>query len=59
MVVPSFVRQALAGEPITVYGDGRQQRCFCHVKDVVRAMADLMETDEAVGEVFNIGSTEE
>ena len=59
MVVPSVVRQALAGEPITVHGDGRQQRCFCHVKDVVRAMADLMESDRAVGEVFNIGSTEE
>ena len=59
MVVPSVVRQALAGEPITVHGDGRQQRCFCHVKDVVRAMADLMENDQAVGEVFNIGSTEE
>jgi UDP-glucose 4-epimerase len=59
MVVPSFVRQALGGEPITVYGDGKQRRCFCHVKDVVRGMADLMETREAVGEVFNIGSTEE
>jgi len=59
MVIPSFVRQALAGEPITVHGDGEQQRCFCHVKDVVRAMADLMETDAAVGEVFNVGSTEE
>jgi UDP-glucose 4-epimerase len=59
MVVPSFVRQALAGEPITVHGDGKQQRCFCHVKDVVKAMADLMQTEEAVGEVFNIGSTEE
>ncbi|MET0512154.1 MAG: GDP-mannose 4,6-dehydratase [Thermoleophilaceae bacterium] len=59
MVVPSVVRQALAGEPITVHGDGRQQRCFCHVKDVVRAMADLMDNDRAVGEVFNIGSTEE
>ena len=59
MVVPSFVRQALSGDPITVYGDGRQRRCFCHVKDVIRAMADLMETDKAVGEVFNIGATEE
>jgi UDP-glucose 4-epimerase len=59
MVVPSFVRQALAGEPITVHGDGKQQRCFCHVKDVVKAMADLMQTEEAVGEVFNIGSTDE
>src|SRR5215207_6616955 len=59
MVVPSFVRQALAGEPITVYGDGHQRRCFCHVKDVVRALADLMDSDTAAGEVFNVGSTEE
>jgi UDP-glucose 4-epimerase len=59
MVVPTFVRQALAGEPITVHGDGEQRRCFCHVDDVARALADLMETDEAVGEVFNIGSSEE
>ena len=43
MVVPSFVRQALAGEPITVHGDGEQRRCFCHVADVVTAIADLME----------------
>jgi UDP-glucose 4-epimerase len=59
MVVPSFVRQALAGEPLTVHGDGEQRRCFCHVKDVVRAVATLMRTDRAVGQVFNIGSTEE
>jgi UDP-glucose 4-epimerase len=59
MVVPSFVREALAGEPITVYGDGQQRRCFCHVRDVVDAMVALMDTDAAVGEVFNIGSTEE
>jgi len=59
MVIPSFVRQALAGRPITVYGDGTQQRCFCHVKDVVRALADLMLRDGVYGEVFNIGSTEE
>jgi UDP-glucose 4-epimerase len=59
MVIPNFVRQALAGEPITVHGDGSQRRCFCHVKDVVRAIADLMNTEAAVGEVFNIGSTEE
>jgi UDP-glucose 4-epimerase len=59
MVVPTFVRQALAGEPITVHGDGRQRRCFCHVTDVVRALADVMEIEQAVGEVFNIGSTEE
>src|SRR5215212_2265630 len=42
MVIPNFVRQALRGEEITVYGDGEQRRCFCHVGDVVRAMADLM-----------------
>jgi UDP-glucose 4-epimerase len=59
MVVPSFVRQALAGRPITVYGDGTQQRCFCHVTDVVRALCDLMVRDDVYGEVFNIGSTEE
>jgi UDP-glucose 4-epimerase len=59
MVVPTFVRQALAERPITVFGDGTQQRCFCHVKDVVRALADLMSSDEHFGEVFNIGSHEE
>jgi UDP-glucose 4-epimerase len=59
MVVPTFVRQAMAEEPITVFGDGSQRRCFCHVKDVVRAMADLMTSDEHFGEVFNIGSDEE
>lgn len=59
MVVPTFVRQALAGEPITVFGDGTQQRCFCHVKDVVCALATLMERSDLSGEVFNIGSTEE
>ena len=59
MVVPSFVRQALAEDSITVYGDGDQRRCFCHVADVVRALADLMEDETAHGEVFNIGSTEE
>jgi UDP-glucose 4-epimerase len=59
MVVPRFVRQALADEPITVFGDGEQRRCFCHVKDVVCALADLMEREDHFGEVFNIGSTEE
>jgi len=59
MVVPSFVRQALAGRPITVYGDGTQQRCFCHVADVVQALCDLMSREDLYGEVFNIGSTEE
>ncbi|MGI8874298.1 MAG: GDP-mannose 4,6-dehydratase [Egibacteraceae bacterium] len=59
MVIPTFVRQALAGQPIRVYGDGTQQRCFCHVRDVVRAIADLMLTGEAHGQVVNIGATEE
>ena len=56
MVVPRFVRQALEGDPITVYGDGEQVRCFTHVADVVGAVATLMECDTAVGEIFNIGS---
>lgn len=59
MVVPSFVRQALLGDPITVYGDGTQQRCFCHVADVVNALIGLMRTEDAYGQVFNVGSTEE
>jgi UDP-glucose 4-epimerase len=59
MVVPTFARQALTSEAITVFGDGNQRRCFCHVKDVARALADLMERDDLFGEVFNIGSTEE
>jgi UDP-glucose 4-epimerase len=59
MVVPTFVRQALSGQPITVYGDGTQRRCFCHVRDVVRALAELMLTERSHGLVFNIGSTEE
>ncbi|HHB89679.1 MAG TPA: NAD-dependent epimerase/dehydratase family protein [Anaerolineae bacterium] len=59
MVVPRFVRQALAGDPITVYGDGSQSRCFCDVSDTVRALEALLMTEEAVGQVFNVGSTEE
>ncbi len=59
MVLPSFVRQALAGEPITVYGDGTQSRCFCHVSDAVRAAVNLMDREDLVGEVFNIANTEE
>jgi UDP-glucose 4-epimerase len=59
MVIPTFVKQALAGRPITVYGTGEQTRCFGYVKDVVGALVALMDKDEAVGEVFNIGSTEE
>lgn len=57
--MPTFARQAALDALITVFGDGQQQRCFCHVKDVVRAIADLMERDDCYGEVFNIGSTEE
>jgi UDP-glucose 4-epimerase len=60
MVVPTFVQQALAGRPITVYGDGTQTRCFCHVADVIRAMIDLMLLGEAAhGEVFNVGAQHE
>jgi UDP-glucose 4-epimerase len=59
MVVPTFVRQALAGEPITVYGDGRQSRCFGHVSDSVEAILRLLDTPGAVGEVVNVGSDEE
>jgi UDP-glucose 4-epimerase len=59
MVVPRFVRQALADDPITVHGDGTQSRCFCHVLDVVCAMAALLDRDDLRGQVFNIGSTEE
>ena len=59
MVIPTFVKQALAGRPITVYGDGKQTRCFGYVGDVVGALIKLMDTTESVGQVFNIGSTEE
>jgi len=59
MVVPRFVRAALRGEPLTVYGDGTQSRCFADVADVTRAVVQLAEHPKAVGEVFNIGSTEE
>lgn len=59
MVVPTFVRQALAGEPITVFGDGTQSRSFTYVGDVVGALLKLMVEPRAVGEVFNIGNVEE
>jgi UDP-glucose 4-epimerase len=59
MVVPRFVRQALRCESLTVYGDGSQSRCFAHVTDVTRALAQLLEHPAAVGEVFNVGATEE
>ena len=59
MVVPRFVRQALSGEQVTVYGDGSQSRCFTHVRDTVAAIIALAAAPEAVGEVFNIGSMNE
>ena len=59
MVIPTFVKQALAERPITVYGSGQQSRCFGYVGDVVGALIKLMEHPAAVGEVFNIGSNEE
>jgi UDP-glucose 4-epimerase len=59
MVVPNFVRQALAGIPITVHGDGQQTRSFCDVRDTVRLIAQLAETDEAVGEPVNVGNDRE
>jgi UDP-glucose 4-epimerase len=59
MVIPRMIRQALAGEPVTVFGDGTQTRCFCHVSDVVDAVIGLLDNPGAQGEVFNIGSTEE
>jgi UDP-glucose 4-epimerase len=59
MVIPRLVRQALSDQPLTVYGDGRQTRCFAHVADVVDALVTLLDTDEAVGRTFNIGCPEE
>lgn len=59
MVIPNFVRQALAGSPITVYGDGKQSRCFTHVSDTVKALIGLMEKPEACGQVYNIGNNQE
>jgi UDP-glucose 4-epimerase len=56
MVLPRFITQALAGDPITVYGDGQQTRSFTHVKDVVRAAADIAMAPAAEGQVFNVGS---
>jgi UDP-glucose 4-epimerase len=59
MVIPTFVKQALAGRPLTVYGNGKQTRCFGYVGDVVGALIKLMDTTDSVGQVFNIGSSEE
>jgi UDP-glucose 4-epimerase len=59
MVIPRFVRQAVSGEDLTVYGDGGQTRCFCHVADTVDAVVRLLDSDAAVGDVFNVGSASE
>jgi UDP-glucose 4-epimerase len=59
MVVPTFVHQALAGEPITVFGDGTQTRCFTYVGDVVGALVKIVGCQEALGNVYNLGNTEE
>ncbi len=59
MVIPRFVKQALSGEPITVYGDGQQSRTFTHVNDAVTAIMKLMDNTEAEGEIVNIGGVEE
>jgi UDP-glucose 4-epimerase len=59
MVIPNFVRQALAGQPITVHGDGTQSRSFTYVGDVVRAIIALLNEPAAVGQVFNIGHGQE
>ena len=58
MVIPRFVSQALKNEPLTVYGDGMQSRCFCHVSDVVKALLLLLENKESIGNIYNIGSQE-
>jgi UDP-glucose 4-epimerase len=59
MVLPNFVKQALRNAPLTVFGNGKQSRCFCDVRDTVEALVRLMNTERAVGEVVNIGNTEE
>jgi UDP-glucose 4-epimerase len=59
MVIPNFVRSALDNKPINVYGTGDQTRCFAHVSDVIQGLVGLMEHPEAVGDVFNVGNSEE
>lgn len=59
MVLPNFVRQALSGQPITVFGDGEQSRCFLHVKDCTWALERLISNESTIGETFNIGSEQE
>ncbi len=59
MVVPRFVSSALSNEPLEVYGSGDQIRCFCHVDDAVRALLSVMESDQAIGQVFNVGNNQQ
>lgn len=59
MVIPTFVQQALQGKPLTVYGDGSQTRCFCHVHDVTQAIYKVSNEEKAIGQVYNIGTDEE
>jgi len=59
MVLPNFVKAAIDNTPIAVYGDGKQSRCFCDVRDTVEALVRLIETDHSIGEVVNVGNTEE
>ena len=58
MVIPRFVESALAGRPLEVHGDGTQTRCFCHVRDTVRALSSLVHDSDVTGEIFNVGSSE-
>jgi UDP-glucose 4-epimerase len=59
MVVPRFVSAALKNEPLSVYGSGDQIRCFCHVSDAVRGLLLVMDSDKAIGEVFNVGNNQQ
>jgi UDP-glucose 4-epimerase len=59
MVVPRFVNAALKNEPLLVYGSGEQIRCFCHVNDAVRALLLVMDSDDSVGQVFNVGNSQQ
>jgi len=58
MVIPRFVKQAISNKNITIYGDGKQTRCFCNVKDVIFGLSKLMDENEAIGQIYNIGTEE-
>jgi UDP-glucose 4-epimerase len=58
MVVPRFIQAALKNEPLSIYGSGEQIRCFCHISDVIQALLLVIDSDQAVGEVFNIGNNQ-